>query len=249
MNKIKTLLTIVCFLFSVNLCAKDYDGLLSWPARQVLAFPVTGIVEKVLVQAGQSVAQGQKLAHLDLEPFQLEIKRIQAKVNRITPLLFDAQRDFDQAQELFERTVLSEVEVQKIESILKGLKADNDQATAELALANWQYAHAQLNAPFNGRIIKQMLQAGQVISAENMSEIKMELVADSLMQVVFSVSAEQVSEFQMGQKAVVEVASERYPAIVKSIVSATNEEYRIGLEFSSKADIQYVAGQKAKVIF
>ena len=249
MNKTKTLLIIFCFLFSVNLYAKDYDGLLSWPARQVLAFPVTGIVEKVLVQAGQTVVQGQKLAHLDLEPFQIEIKRLQAKVNRITPLLFDAQRDFDQAQELFERTVLSEVEVQKIESILKGLKADNDQAKAELSLANWQYAHAQLNAPFNGRIIKQMLQTGQVISVENMSEIKMELVADSLMQVVFSVSAEQVSEFQMDQKAIVEVASERYPAIVKSIVSATNEEYRIGLEFSSKADIQYVAGQKAKVIF
>ena len=249
MNKIKTLLTIVCFLFAVNVSAKDYDGLLSWPARQVLAFPVTGIVEKVLVQAGQPVVQGQKLAHLDLEPFQIEIKRLQAKVNRITPLLFDAQRDFDQAQELFERTVLSEVEVQKIESILKGLKADNDQAAAELALANWQYTHAQLNAPFSGRIIKQMLQTGQVISAENMSEIKIEMVEDGLMQVVFSVFAEQVRGFKMGQKASVEVASERYPAIVKSIVSATNDQYHISLEFSSKADIQYVAGQKAKVIF
>ena len=249
MNRIKTLLTMVCFLFAVNVYAKDYDGLLSWPARHVLAFPVIGIVDKVLVQPGQPVVQGQKLAYLDLEPFQIEIKRLQAKVSRITPLLFDAQRDYDQAQELFERTVLSEVELQKIESILKGLKADNDQAIAELALANWQHAHAQLNAPFSGRIIKQMLQTGQVISVDNMADIKMELVADLLMQVIFSVAAEQVSEFPLGQKAVVEVASERYPAIVKSIVSASNDQYRISLEFSSKADIQYVAGQKAKVIF
>ena len=182
-------------------------------------------------------------------PFQIQLKRLQARVDRITPLLFDAQRDFDQAQELFERTVLSEVELQKIESILKGLKADNDQATAELALAHWQHAHAQLNAPFKARVIKQLLQAGQVVSVENMSQIRIELVDDSLMQAVFTVMPEQVSEFQMGQKAVVEVASERYPAIVKSMVYDVNGQYRISLEFTTKTDIHYVAGQKAKVLF
>ena len=249
MNKTKALLYVVCFLFSFNLCAKDFNGLLSWPTRHVLSFPVTGIVETVFVQAGQQVSQGQKLAHLDLQPFQFRINRMQAKLNRIAPLLFDAQRDFDQAQELFERTVLSEVELQKIESTLKTLKADNDQVMAELALARWQHDHAQLHAPFSGRIIRQLLQTGQVISAESMSEIKMELVADRLMQVVFSVPAEQVAEFKIGQQTAVEVASQRYPAIVKSIVSASNEDYRISLEFSHKSDIQYVAGQKAKAIF
>ncbi|MCW8854185.1 MAG: efflux RND transporter periplasmic adaptor subunit [Gammaproteobacteria bacterium] len=249
MNRIKALLYIVSFLFTVNVCAKDYDALLSWPARQVLAFPVTGVVDKVFVQSGHKVTQGQKLAHLDLDPFKIQMKIMQAKVDRITPLLFDAQRDFDQAQELFERTVLSEVELQKIESILKGFKADNDQANAELELAKWQYARAQLKAPFNGRVIKQMLQAGQVVSVETMSEMKMEILLDGLMQVIFSVPADQLSEFQIGQNATVEVASERYPAIVKSIVSDANQQYHISLEFSSKPDIHYFAGQKAKVVF
>jgi len=249
MNRIKVLLYVVSFLLSVNVCAKDYDALLSWPARQVLSFPVTGVVEKVFVQLGHKVMQGQKLAYLDLAPFNIQIKIMQAKVDRIKPLLFDAQRDFDQAQELFERTVLSEVELQKIESTLKALKADNDQANAELKLAKWQYDRAQLKAPFKGRVINQMLQAGQVVSTETMSEMKMELVSDGIMQVVFSVSADQVNEFQIGQNATVEVASERYPAIVKSIVSDANQQYHISLEFSSKPDIQYFSGQKAKAVF
>ena len=249
MNRIRMLLYVVSFLAAFSVSAKDYDALLSWPDRQVLAFPLTGIVDKVFVQAGQQVEAGEMLARLDLEPFQIQIKIIQAKLDRITPLVFDAQRDFDQAQELFERTVLSEVELRRIESTLKGLKADNNQLIAELQLARWQHGRAQLKAPFKGRIIKQVLQIGQVVSVESMSEMMMELVPDRLMQVVFGVSAGQVSEFKMSQKATVEVASERYPAIVKSIVSDANQQYLISLEFSGKPEIQYVAGQKAKVVF
>lgn len=246
MNKINTLFFLISFLFVANISAKDFDAVLVWPDKQVMAFPVTGVVDEVLVQPGDKVTKNQKMAMLDLVPFQTQIKLFQAKVDRITPLLFNAKRDYDQAQELFERTVLSEVELQKSESIYKGLKAELDQANAELTITNWRYAHAQLIAPFEGRIIQRSLQKGDVVSDETMSRMMIVLVSSTLMQAMFSTDAELAVQYQTGQKASVEVASRLYPAIVKSITSDDGKQYQIRLEFTLSQDYVLVAGQKAK---
>ncbi|MDH5764526.1 MAG: efflux RND transporter periplasmic adaptor subunit [Gammaproteobacteria bacterium] len=249
MNKYSIILLIMSFMIAGNVTARDYDGFLLWPDKQVLAFPVTGVVDQVLVQAGQKVKKGSKLAHLDKQPFSIRIKQVKARLSRIKPLLFDSQRDFDQAQELFERTVLSEVELRKIESVLKGLKADHDSAQAELALANWQYARAQLEAPVDGRITDVLMHAGDIVSDENMSRLMIVMVVDNLMQAAFMVNADAAGMYHIGQDARIEVASERYPAIVKSIVSAEHQQYQVRLEFQLPDSHSYVAGQKARVIF
>lgn len=249
MNKIRTVLFFVSLVSVINVNASDYDAVLMWPDKQVLGYSVQGIVNKLDVQAGDKVKKGQKLARLGLTPFNIQLKQAQAKLDRIEPLLFDAQRDFDQGQELFERTVLSEVELQKLESILKGLQADHDEATAGLEMARWRHSRAQLIAPFDGRITEVLMRKGDIVTVETRASRVIVMVSNRLMQAGFLVDAASAGEYVTGKNAYVEVASERYPAIVKSVTADSHQQYRIRLEFEVPADHSLVEGQKAKVIF
>lgn len=250
MNRLKYFACMLLLTQSFTAYAEEIQGTLIWGQRLILGFPVTGVVSELNVQAGSSVKRNQVLAKLDGVPFNSRVKKAQSTLDRIDPMIFDAQQDFDQAQELYDRTVLSEVELQKTEIRLKGLKAEHAMAKADLELAQWQRKQSQLIAPFDGIVVQSNLAQGLVITDENQSEFRIELAQAGVMQVLLKVTAETLVNIRMDQPAKVVVATDTYDGKVKRIepVPDASGMHSVQVEFSHPTARSLIARQPAKVI-
>jgi len=251
MNRLKTIALIMLLAQSASSLAEEIQGTLVWGQRVILGFPVTGVISDLNVQAGSLVKRKQLLARLDNVPFETHVKKAQSNVDRIEPMIFDAQQEFDQAQELYDRTVLSEVELLKTEVKLKGLKAEQAMAKADLELAQWQRKQSQLIAPFDAIVVNNNLVQGMVVSQENQSELRIELAKAGLMQVQLKVTADTLVSITMNQQAQVVIGDNSYKAFVKRIepVPDASGMHIVQVEFSHPVDRSYIARQAAKVVF
>ncbi|WP_293672716.1 biotin/lipoyl-binding protein, partial [Thiolapillus sp.] len=95
------------------MAAQEYSVNLK-PGRQLtLGTLVSGVVREVKVQPGQVVAQGDVLLKLDQREFRAQLNRAKALVARANSLFEEAKREEERAEELYDRTLLSDHELQK----------------------------------------------------------------------------------------------------------------------------------------
>lgn len=233
------------------LLAEELVGTLDWANPRMLGFPVTGVIDEVNAQPGERVKQGQLLARLDQQPFKIGINRHQANVDAIEPLIEDARREYRHAQELFEQTVLSEVELQKKQAQLVRLQAEQRMTQQDVALANWQQQRSVLRAPADGVLISSNLLPGMVISEENQAQVFALFAETSMMAVRLDLNAQQRGVFSLGQSIEVNVGKQRIKAQVSSINNKGTVPggYQMVLQFMQTPNQQYSAGQIATVVY
>ena len=140
-------------------------GNLAFSSTVDLPFDMAGIVAEVLVQAGDSVKQGQVLATLDTTQWEsnlalLEIKVLQAQMN-----LKQAEYALEQAEEPTSTTgkVTSVVAVDPLDIEIKELQvkvAQNSLKNAKKDLDNALNASPEITAPFDGFITTVNVSAG-----------------------------------------------------------------------------------------
>lgn len=233
MKKSRILLTGLLFSFCANSLAVELDAKLEWSEYQKHGFSVNGVVEKVSVDIGQKVNKGSVLASLSLNPFNYSVQKCQATINSFEPLIFDAKLEFDQAQELFERTVLSEVELQKIDGKYKTLIEQQNVAKADCMLKKWDMKLSVLKAKESIYILNSNLTPGAVISDENKSSIYIESASSKKASAIASLSYAQKKQFSIGQELKVVVELQEFPAKIKSIDMQPNKDgkYMVMAEF------------------
>lgn len=157
--------------------AVELEATLNWAPLQRYGFVVNGLVSDKVVNVGSQVEQGDLLAQLDTQPFQLKINQFTASVNKYDPLVFDAKVELDHANELYERTVLSEVELQKIEGKYKTVIAQQKTEKAKLKLAQWELRRASLKSKDDAYVVSSDIFPGMIISEENKSAVYIEMAS------------------------------------------------------------------------
>lgn len=214
--------------------AEDIQATMSWAGLHKMGFVVTGVVETVNVQPGVKINKGDVLAQLDTRPFMYQVQICQAEIEEIQPRLFDAKTEFDQAQELFERTVLSVIELQKIEGIYKSLKAEESKAKAECKLKQWQADQAVLKTPNAAYVMSSNIYSGMVISDENKSIATIELVSASKASARSFISSKQAQQYRVGDGLKVIVDEQPLAATVESISlhDRTAHQYELTVVFN-----------------
>jgi multidrug efflux pump subunit AcrA (membrane-fusion protein) len=238
-------------LISFNSGAFEVNGILDWSELSVKSFSVQGFVEKVAVHSGELVKKDQLLAQLDRRSLLTIVEKNKAGVQQFDPLIFDARIEFNNAEELFERTVLSEVDLQKVQGVLKALEAQQAIARADLKLAKIQYNEAQLLAPYDARLVRVDLLPGLVISEENMSSSQIILAQLGSMRAIISLSVEQAAQITLGQKVKLNINGDQFQGVVISSVqqSSVAEQYTLSIKFKHDISHTYLAGQKVSVVF
>lgn len=250
--KLSSGISIIFFAcLSSPLLANELVGTLDWANQQMLAFPVSGVIEEIKVQPGELMKQGQLVAKLDSRPFNFTINRHKASVEAIEPLINDARREYQHAQELFDQTVLSEVELLKKKAQLAHLQAEQKMAQQDVSLARWQQQHSVLRAPADGVLLSSNLLPGMVISIENQTQVFVMFAETTMMAVGFDLSPEQRKSFSMGQSLELKIDNQRLKARVSSITTRGTEPvvYRMVLQFRQTSDQQYIAGQRAVLVY
>ncbi|MGV6818644.1 MAG: efflux RND transporter periplasmic adaptor subunit [Thiotrichales bacterium] len=143
--------------------AAEYSATVEYAAPLKLSTTVSGRVTSVKVEPGASVDKGQLLATIDPRPFQAAKKRAEAELIRLKNAATLAQRDYGQAQELYDRTVLSNTELQDAELRAADARALLQRGEAELLQAKLNLEYSQIRAPIAGQVLAVNVQPGQTV--------------------------------------------------------------------------------------
>jgi len=237
---------VVLWLISFSACA--VEGVLDWFQPSFKSFYMAGTVEKVLVHSGQQVKKNQLLAQLDRRILAANIEKYKAGVKQLEPLIFDAQVEFNNAKELFSRTVLSEIDLQKKRGMFNQLQAQQAVVMADLKRVQILFNDTQLKAPYDARVIRVDMVPGLVISKENMATEKIILAQLGGMVARVMLKVGQAEKIHLGQKVKLNIKSiEHQGTVISSEQQA--DQYALEIEFKHNEKTVYLAGQKVNVEF
>ncbi len=211
-------------LLSTSAFASEIEATLHWAGEQYYSFAVNGRVDRVLVAPGTRLEQGELLATLDKRPFDYAVSKCRAAINKIEPAIFDAKLELDQAEELYDRTVLSEVELQKVEVIYKTLVAERAMAQAECELQQWQAEQAELKAREASYVLASNIYPGLVVSEENKSAAVIHLASATKASALVYLDTQSAMQYAVGQSVEVVMAGESQRGHVQSIAMQADEK-------------------------
>ena len=156
--KARFLLMFILLLSGINVSAEE-----SLSGYQITS-PVSGVIKKVYVQKGKTVNQGELLLEFDNTLINSNLAEAQAQLKLAKINLSEAKKELDRSNELYDRTVLSEHDLQLAKISYSKASAQHTAAKNKLTHAQWDKKHSKLYAPFNGRIIKVLSYQGQYVN-------------------------------------------------------------------------------------
>ena len=250
-----SLIQAVCLVFvcaSPAGWAMGADAVVEWSRRVELSLPVPGVIAVVQVETGDRVKRDQVLLALDDAPFKAAVMRAQALVTQSQLARAESERDFKQAQALYERTVLSTVDLENARNKQANAAASQLAARAVLDEARWRLRVSTLRAPYDGRVIQRSAQPGQTVVAELKPQTLLVFAAADEYIARARLPAERIAGLQAGQGASVTVAGEKFAAKVRQVglepVSRSDEahaQYEVEWVFSTPKVLR--AGQRATI--
>lgn len=224
-------------LFSVTVQAAQYEATLHWSKRVELAMPVSGVVQNVYADVGQKLPKGGKLLRLDQSVFKARVVQARSDLASEQAQYKEAEREMNRSQQLYERTVLSDHELQVAKNNKIKAQARRDQAKAMLVRARQQLKYSTLRAPFNALVLSRKAQVGQVIAAKLKPQTLFTIADADSMMARFYVGESLLSGIKLGQAAKVLLHGGEVDGVVKAIgfepakTAGSNTKYPVDVEF------------------
>ncbi len=228
--------------------AADVEAVVQWSQRTELATPVSGAVSSVAVNAGERVAKGQVLLALDEAPFLAAVQEAEALLARRKLERDEALRDARQAQELYDRTVLSTVELENAKTRHARTEAGYKEAKAALDRARYRQRVSMLRAPFDAVVLSRHAEPGQAIAADLNPPVLLVIAAAGEYLAQARVSPTRVTGLKVGQALSVVAGGKTYAAKIKAIAhepAASKEPYVLDAVFGAEEALH--AGQPARI--
>ena len=250
MNRSLTLAaaTLLTATLALPAAAFEVDGELQWSKRLTLSTPVTGVVTEAPVAPGQRVAKGTLLVRLDPRPFAARDARAAAGVASAEAALGEARREMERAEELYDRTVLSDHELQKARIGLAAAEAAFESARAERTLAAVALERSRLTAPFDAWVLERPAEVGETVVSRLEARPLVVLAEAGRMVARVAVGADRAAKLAPGMAAAVTVNGDRYEGRVRTVALEAPEGsslYPVEVEFASDQPLR--AGQRASV--
>lgn len=243
----KLLIGIVLAAMTQAAVAADVQGRLVWSQRVELSTPVSGRIDRVLVDVGDRVAAGDALLQLDQRPFEARVAEAQAAVKSAEEALAEARREVERAQELFDRQVMSIHELQLEEIALTRAEADYERARAGLQLAQLDLEYATVRAPFDAVVLARQAEPGQTVVTRLQTTPLLVLARGDHMLARVPVSGEQLQDLQQGQTLSVRAGGRSYEGTVARLGLEAREQdgqwfYPVDVRIPAGADAGLRAG-------
>jgi RND family efflux transporter MFP subunit len=132
--------------------------------RSTLTPKVSSTVTRVLVRDGDIVKNGQALVVLDTQDFALRTQQAEAGLAAAKVQLDAAKLDWNRTKALFDEKAVPQAQLDMVDARLKGAQAGVAQAQTAVAMGRKALRDATIHAPFNGLIVKRMVNEGEYAS-------------------------------------------------------------------------------------
>lgn len=235
-----------------NAYAAEYPATIDLAPQHELSLPVSGVIKTLTVVPGQRVNKGELMLALDPAPFTAAKAYAQSLITVQQTLSKESQRDLQQQQELYDRTVLAAVELENAELRAKRDKAILENAQAQLADAEYALAYSKLTAPFDALVLSVPVNIGQSINSALHSKTLITLVQQDHYQAQFYVNTDELEKISIGQSVSVAVGDKQFAGKISRIVyplaesSNDDSRYTVAASFTAMEKALPVGG-KARV--
>ena len=213
--------TYVVLLFlmgaaSMSQAVGEADGVLQWEQKLALSLPVSGIIKTINVTPGQKVEKGTVLLSLDKRPFQYRLKSAKSRMGQYVPGRNEARNELERSEELYERTVLSQVELDRAKIDFAEKDARYQEASADVDQTKLDLEYAELKAPFDLIVLKNHVIAGQTV-VNRLQATPLVTVASGQLVAVMSLSPGKIAGLDIGRDVNVSITGQAHSGNVKVI--------------------------------
>lgn len=237
------ILTLSCSMAS----AEEWTAVVDWSGKRILSAPVSAQVKKLHVRPGEIVSKGQSLVSLDCGQYAARYKQSKALVAGLAPAVERAKKDRELANELFERTVLSEVEYREAGLLYIEKKSRHDAAKAELEENEWLKNQCELKATRAAVVLDIHVTEGEMLNNQVQNSGLLTVANSSAINVVATVAMPINSHVKPGQKIKAEIAGKSYNGQIISVQFQNNEMARL-TAIINHFDIRLIGVKNAKLI-
>lgn len=129
---------------------------------------VKGYIEKIHIDEGQTVKEGQLLFTLSSLEFEKEVQKADAAYKSAGADLKAAEVELNNVKNLVDKAIVSKAEFDVIKAKYDALKADMDEALVNKEQASLQLSFANIKAPYNGIINRIPKKFGSLIAEGDM---------------------------------------------------------------------------------
>lgn len=242
---------LLCLLLlaTTPVLAQEWDARLHWVQRVVLGTPVSGVIDSVSITPGKPVRQGQILLRLDTRPLEARIEGLEAELIGKRHDRDEARRELDRTQELYDRTLLADHDLDLTKIALATAEAALKTTEAQLTQAKWELEYSRIRAPFDAWVLHRNAEPGQTVISNLRAGPLIVVARAGTMRARVMADAGQVSAFAEGQRARVRVMGRDYAGQVQQVGLEPDAEgrYPVDIQFATgKALLR--AGLPAKVV-
>lgn len=236
----------LAFLASSVAWAADYPAVLQWSQAVGMSTAATGVVERVLVQAGQVVRQGELLLALDQARYQARVMEARADVDRLLEEEAEAKRNFDREKDLYERTVTATTVFDAAKLRLVQAKSAAQMGQARLEQTRRQLLETELRAPFNALIIDRPAEPGMVV-AQCQPPVLLHLARGDEILARATMTPAQAAGVALGASATVQVGDKSYSGKVRGLRFVDGDKPYYRMEVAVPRSAHLMAGQAATI--
>jgi RND family efflux transporter MFP subunit len=145
---------------------EEFSGRTAASETVELRSRVSGYLLKVNFEDGAWVREGETLFEIDARSFRAEVERATAAIEQLKARIDRLRRQENRAQQLLATNAVSQDSYELLRSDLDESIAGLDAALATRELAALNLAFTKVQAPISGRISRRMVDAGNLIRAD-----------------------------------------------------------------------------------
>jgi RND family efflux transporter MFP subunit len=142
----------------------DFTGRLEAVDRVELHPRVSGEIVTAAFEEGARVRKGQLLFQIDPRPFQAEVDRLSAQVERAQATAQLASADASRGERLLAQEAIAREEAERLGSAAKAARADLQAAQASLRAAELNLSFTRVVSPIDGRVSRALITRGNLVS-------------------------------------------------------------------------------------
>jgi len=129
---------------------------------------VGGFIDAVKFREGARVRKGEVLFQIDPRPFQAEVDRASAELERAQAKAQLAAADGERGQRLMDQNAVAKGELERLQSEAKSAHADVEAAQAALQTARLNLSFTRVTSPIDGRVSRAVITQGNLIATTDL---------------------------------------------------------------------------------
>ncbi len=246
-------LAVGLMVVAVNASAESFEGQVRWLQRAELSTLVSGVVKRVAVAPGDRVAKGDLLVQLDQGALRAEVDQAEAGLAFQRAALAEAERELERTRELYDRTLLSDHDLELAKITFARIRAAYQRAQAELTNARERLRYSAVRAPFKGVVLSRNVEPGQTVVTRLQSVPLVTIAGTEKLLARFEVAADRLNRLEAAEQIEVNIGGTQYRGELYHIglepVGAGGNRYAVDVAFSPEPGRTFRVGEPVTVHF